>query len=268
MAGLFEPVVTLHQTFSPMKKTRLLGYLLAAAACALSIPACGGGGDDSGNTYISVSQFVAGGKAFKIFGSPSMRVFAFSRGVEMREGQANGILNGTGYGPATPDTQPSPEGEYEGRMNLEGYIQFDDSVGARATLSYGTYGGEAGMGVLEILPQEGFDQSNGDLTRKMIHFLGGVSPADVQTGTSSSGATMVIEDGVYLRYLLFSLAGCSYRVVIDFAAGTMEFFLNYSAEWRVPVTDSSGNVIPNVYVEYRDIIDALNLNKHFVAEPR
>ena len=248
-----------------MKKTRLLVYFLAAAACALSIPACGGGGEDGG-TYISLRQFAGGAKAFKVFGVPSMRVFVTnsSESKSMTKAQADDILNGTGYGPGSPDTQLSPEGEYEGKLNLIGAIQFDDGTRALSDLSYGTYGGETGVGVLEILPQQGFEQSNSDQTRNMIHFLGGVSAADVTTGTGGSGTITVVGDS-YSRYLLFSLAGCWYRVVIDFASGTMDFFLNFSAEWDASVVDSSGNVIPGVVVTHHDVIDALKLRMNFIA---
>ncbi len=252
-----------------MKKTRFLWAVLAAVACALSIPACGGGGDDSGNTYISVHQFAGGGKAFKIFGVPSMRVYAFGGGGSaMSKDQADNILNGSGYGPSAPEYTASPQGAYEGKLNLTGAMAFEDGTTVQATLSYGTYGGETGTGVLEILPQSGFDNSTGHETEQMIHFLGGVTRNDMNvSGTNLSGTVLQLNSD-YPRYLLFSLAGCSYRVVMDFSSGTLEFFLTYASSFEYAALGSSGQVLEGYHVTYNEIIDALNTKKNFIAEPR
>lgn len=263
----FNPVVTLSPTFSPMKKTRLLGYFLAATACALSVPACGGGGEGS-RTYISVQQFANGAKAFKIDGNILKIYSDGSGGEKMEKGQADGILNGSGYGPSSPSEQLSPQGEYEGKMDIGGWLAFDDGTKAKATLSYGTYGGETGIGVLQIIPaSDAFVNGSNVDSMRMINFLGGVTKDQMNNGSTTSGNSYTQLNSDYPRLLLFSIAGCRYRAVIDFASGMMDFFLTYASTFEAAALDANGNPMEGYHVTLSEIIDALRVSKTYIVEP-
>lgn len=248
MAGLFEPVVTLHQTFSPMKKTRLLGYLLAAAACALSIPACGGGGEDGG-TYVSVRQFKMGGKSFLIDGSPTMTVMG-GGGEEigtLNSERASAMFKGfTSYGGGTGDKIVSDiddEGVYLANCTL---LFSGDDVNTRisANVAYAVSGGSSGYGIMYISPQSlASAGSNSQETAALINFLSAVTASQI----NANGTTVYNNSVAFLnakQVLILNLAGSTMRILYDFSRGMATVCLYYAAtNDNVHVyIDANGNV--------------------------
>lgn len=252
-----------------MKKTRILGLFLAAFACALSIPACGGGGEN-GNTYASVRQFIGGAKAFYFNGAPSLTVGCYGGGSQaLKSAGAQQVFapneyggaadldlvtNGDNYAKDIPDIE-------EGAFTQNGYIQVTGGRPLKSSVAYGVSGGETGRGYLYIAPQEGFDNGDSANTPGVVHFLGGVTSNDNVTYTSS-GTVEVDSDDIYKRLTLDSLAGATYRVELDFATGAANFTLMYAASWKF-ATDQE-----DAYIPATAIIDALRVTTFFFSQPR
>lgn len=245
-----------------MKKTRLLGYLLAAAACALSIPACGGGGeDDSGDRYISVRQFALGGKAFKIEGTPALTLRGIpSERTPWSQDAAEDAVQGPEYGPAGSGNVPPPavSGEYEGSANMQGVIVTPHGS-ISVDMNYATFGGSTGTGVIEIRPQDAPTSVSDPVAHDVVTFLGAVTPNDAQLGSDADMAF----DSDYSRIILFTISGLSYRALIDFSKGSLDFYVEYPASWRAVAVDSSGNVIPNAFVPMNEVIAALRFSRSY-----
>lgn len=264
-------MVTLHPTFSPMKKTRLLGYFLAAAACALSVPACGGGGENAG-TYASVQQFAHGARQFNFQASPNMLVYASGdSGVSMTEEVTKELLENSHVGPAAPPQGEvvSTSGAYEGRQNIQGFIRMPSGP-VEIRMTYATFGGETGTGILDIYPQSGVNNNNSEVVKDIAHFFSAVVPTDVQV---SSGGTLntgfVGFDSDYKRFLLFSIAGCEYHIELDFSSGLANCYLRYQSQVEdVAVYDGNGNLMEDVTTTWSGTIDAIRIKKPFISEAR
>ncbi len=251
-----------------MKKTRILGLFLAAFSCALSIPACGGGGED-GNTYASVRQFIGGAKAFYFNGAPSLTVYCTGGGKPLNSAGAQQVFAPNEYGGAADLDYVTNGGNFvkdvpdieEGEFSQNGYIQVTGGRPLKSNVAYGVSGGETGRGYLYIAPQEGFDNGDSANTPGMVHFLGGVTSSDSVTYTSS-GTVEVSDDDIYKHLTLDSLAGATYRVELDFATGAATFTLMYAASWKF-ATDQE-----NAYIAATAIIDALRVTTFFFSQPR
>ena len=189
-----------------MKKTRLLGYFLAAAACALSIPACGGG-EGAEDSYISPRQFHNRAKGFKFMGNGFMPVLQ-AEGV----GQYDDL---EGVRIAYTEEENGFDFRADESVVTPGLLMFSDGVPVHGSVTYSVQGGETGTGVADFALGSDTQNSNSAATMDVVNFLGAVVPQQMQ-GNGNSEWGIVFEDTSPL--MIVSLAGA--RIVFHFNFST------------------------------------------------
>ncbi len=260
-----------------MKRSRFLLYLLAAISCALTIPACGGGGGEQDNN-VSVQQFASGGKKFRFTGSPDIEVYMLS-GATKHKLTAAGVKNFF----KTPEYGPAANLDYyaggnTGEINADsdgvfttGGVLHTPAGNLSCDVAYGTSDSGA-RGYLYIAPQDSsLDSGNSNQTTKLVHFLGGVTRTDISSTNGNYYNSDASSGGsdIYSRFVIYSLAGATYRAELDFTTGTCNFYMMYAAQWDAVALDNNGAVIENAGVPMQaEIAAAKRTDVLFFVEAR
>ena len=210
-----------------MKGLKSLHIFLAAAAVAFLLPACGGG-DDSGDYYISPEQFKAGAKGFQVLTTPTAKFYVEGTAnlYDLSDTQAKALFNRV-------------DGDEKGLGEGKGYIV--DGVVAAGTdkapalIAYYANGGSEGTGYMYVNFPDDITDTFG---RSLAHVLGCLSPSDVQFAGLDDNISIKMADGTnvaaYLvppisRVLLISMKGVAIVVKFLFQDRMCEISLRYAS---------------------------------------
>ena len=226
----------------PMKGLKSLHIFLAAAAVAFLLPACGGG-DDSGDYYISPRQFVNGAKAFRISAAGIADISGGTYFQDMGPGQLSEF---------NVDAGKDDEGYYAyGTMTVRG------GNPEEALIGYYVKGGPTGEGYMTINFLESVQSPV-----ELANFLGCLDPSDVRYAGIADNSNIGIEiDGKYVaaflvpavsRILLISMKGIRFKITYHFSQGMCDIVLVYAAGYAV--ADDEGNETGEDVVSFKDVI--------------
>lgn len=198
--------------------------LLLTASGALFLPACGGGGGDNQDYYVSVQGFRTGSKGFYISSSPSAEIFADPGGINgkwysLSEGFTSLVGLGTNSDVAYEnDPRTGDDGGVYTRGSVN-VVNGDENV---ADVGYYTSGGSSGQGFLYVSFQ-------GEPSDDIAHFMGASNPTDVKVAGLGGNTTSfwVVQDVSQL--LLVSLNGATMKIVLDFSSGIAQVRLVVAA---------------------------------------
>lgn len=247
--------LTLPHKHLRMKLFRIT--LLLTALCSASlVPSCGGGGDETGNQYVSVSAFKSGATGFSIIGSPIVWI------------ESTGPVQGTGSLGSNPFPDISrPDDSDDQYIHTDGYVgtleQWNNFAGDMADAEKGssscyvnvrisnssdrqysidgvaTYTAIGNLGYLHLYFDEVSGSNNNLEYAALIHFMGAVTQSDLTYSTdgdssTSDGATT----GSKQRYLITTLTGSELKFWFNFDTNQSMTELNYVASRKLVNTQT------------------------------
>ena len=198
--------------------------------------ACGGGGGEQGDNFVSTTQFASGSVGFYLTGPGGVLRIVSDGAVQGLGGskQEQQIL--------TPDEvfDPTAEGALDGLLGYavpEGYDDFGMSEAATPVCSGRMYSdnefgsGSCRLSHIEYLVEAGghraymkaiasTSQSSATADEVLAHFFGAVVRNDFPTTNSGNTGSMVWFDEQLKRVLLISSAGTSVHVWFNFDSDT------------------------------------------------
>ena len=184
--------------------------LALAALFGLLLPACGGGGDNGSNTYISVQQFETGTKKFHFLTSPSVEVYA---GRFLDDGGRKPLtqavldeivkLTGGDGGKIPPGTESS------GTL-VQGTLTTGNNEEGNCDIAYVVAGGETGKGYMVL----SFTQ--GETPVGVVNALAALLPDQVVQFTGDSNHLQMVETH---QKVVPSQQGMNLGISFDFSSG-------------------------------------------------
>lgn len=218
--------------FPLMKYTRLAHTLIALAVASL-IPACGGGGDEDGENFVSVKQFTSGSCGFFITGTGGV-VRVISNGTAGNEDIHRGKPGSQIYEPAdvfdanlkpdsgrdtawyVPDAYQNMGISEDVSPVLGGRLVANGNVLSTidAMIYHMEEGGKRAM--LEVW----FPTNNNttSFSEGLAHFFGATVYADLPS-VSGNTLALVWTDDSMTRVLMPTASGTSMRIWFDFDSG-------------------------------------------------
>lgn len=189
-----------------MKGFNRIGSLLAAAAAALFLPACGGGGDGDGqDSYMSLEQFKSGAKQFRVIGQNEMKIYA-------QPGAYAEPMGGDVY---KEQFEKEPQAGSAGCL-IAGYVKFYDTREIPANIFYYVNGGKEGSGALLVTFKGRISQ---DVQNSLANFTGCLTPTDIQFEGLADNKLYQIDESL-ARQVLVSLQGVSLKFEFQFQQQT------------------------------------------------
>ena len=233
-----------------MKLFRTSLLLAAALGVAALLPSCGGGADESGNQFVSVSAFKSGSCGFYIHGSPDIRIVS--------SGMPNDVNPGSNPFPqiGRPDSSISESVEDEW-MDFAGDLA-DVGNGTSSCLvnvvirnsqeqdysisGTATYVVSDRMGYLELNFNE-ISGGSGNLEyAALIHFMGAVTKSDLTyTSEDNSIDSTGVSSGSAERILITTLTGSTMKFWFNFDTNQVLTELCYVCQLNVYYEDGAGN---------------------------
>lgn len=219
-----------------MKLAPISRAFLALAATAL-MSACGGGGGEQGDNFVSTTQFASGSVGFYLVGNGGV-LSILSDGA--KQGVSSDKPGGSIKEP-DPVFDPLAEGAFDGDGML-GYVvpegfedfgvaeavspvctgrMFSESGGSGSCrLSHIEYKVETGgrRAYMDIIASTSTDSTTADTV--LAHFFGAVVRNDFPTTNSGNTGSMVWYDDQLKRVLLISSQGTSVHVWFNFDTNT------------------------------------------------
>ena len=189
-----------------MKNSGKCGLALAALF-GLLLPACGGGGDNGSNTYISVRQFETGTKKFHFLSSPSVEVYAVgfpddSGRRELTEAMAEEIAKLAGG--------EVPEGIESSGTIVRGMLTTGNNEEGNCDIAYVVAGGETGKGYMVL------NFTQGDTPKGVVNALGALLPDQVIQFNGNNNTMEMVDGG---QQVVPSQQGMNLCISFDFSSG-------------------------------------------------
>ncbi len=212
--------------------------LLVTASSALFLPACGSGGGEGKDYYVSVQSFRTGSKGFYFASSPSAEVYAdpggmFGRYYTLSEGFKNLIGVGANSDVAYED---DPRVGDDAGVYTRG--SFNCGTPNVVDLGYYTSGGASGQGYLYIA----FQGANGP-SDDVAHFMGAANPNDVKVaGLNGTADNFWLVQDSASQILLVTLNGATIKIVMNFSTGLADVRLVVAAADDALSLQAGGNM--------------------------
>lgn len=230
-----------------MKLFRKSLFLLSALLGASLLPSCGGGGEETGNQFVSVTSFKSGSVGFYIQGSPVVRII--SRGQPSDVNPGSNPFPSIGRLDTWNDDFMGGGNSLEDWENFAGY-QADVTTGNQSCVvnitirnssdnqysidGVATYTVAGNMGYMELYFDEVSGSSNNLDYAALIHFMGAVTRSDLTystdgDGTDSSGAANSADQ----RVIITSLTGSVIKFWFNFETNQCLTELCYVAQTKL-----------------------------------
>ncbi len=187
--------------------------LLLTACSALFLPACGTGGGENNDYYVSVQKFRGGAKGFHISGSPSAEIFASAGGLNGGNFALTPSFKDTVALGMTEDSSDDESVYTRGSMNCGGSSDVVE-------MGYYTSGGASGQGFLYISFQDADGPSN-----NVIHFMGASTTDDVKMAGLTGTAAQFWDIPDISSTLIASTQGTILKMGFNFSSGIADIRL-------------------------------------------
>lgn len=251
-----------------MKRFRCARFLIALLAASL-LPGCGGGGDDGGDRYVSITQFESGSAGFFITGvGGTMRIRSYGVGSNsdvVSGGAPKGDIPLPGnvfnvdiergdQGYNIPEEWLDVGAVADQTKMLTGELIISEMrvasiIGMVYQMEEGNH-----RAYLRVLYTP--DMSASTYTQAMANFFGYVSVTDVSSSSTGNAGSMVWVDESNQRVVLPAAQGTSIHVWFNFDSGTCLIQLYATVHYELVDPDTgntiSSGVTPDALISNRD----------------
>ena len=225
--------------------------LLAVLLSATLLPSCGGGANDEGNQFVSVTAFKGGSTGFYVQGSPVVRIVSNGQPYDVNPGRNpyptigrldtwnDGFKDGgdseEDWNNFAGDMSDVTDGDQSCLVNVTIRNSSDNQYSINGQATY-TVSGK--MGYMELYFDEVSGSNNNLEYSALIHFMGALTRSDLTystdgDATDSSGTTSSADQ----RVLITSLTGSVIKFWFNFETNEALTELCYVAQTKAKDTN-------------------------------